>query len=127
MLRGGLSLFTGLMLASAVGVLVPQLWLPSAHLLCDGQVEVTSQNYSYKPGQHGTNMAVICTAATGTQTKITLASIFLSALLYGGAMFVLMELVGLMLRTFQRDTPAFASRPSHIGRESCRERGGQYV
>ncbi|HEY9546530.1 MAG TPA: hypothetical protein VIR56_11010, partial [Solimonas sp.] len=104
MLRGGLSLFTGLMLASAVGVLVPQLWLPSAHLLCDGQVEVTSQNYSYKPGQHGTNMAVICTAATGTQTKITLASIFLSALLYGGALFVLMELVGLMLRTFQRDT-----------------------
>src|SRR3546814_2404356 len=61
-------------------------------------------------------MAVICTAATGTQTKITLASIFLSALLYGGALFVLMELVGLMLRTFQRDTPAFASRPSPVSR-----------
>ena len=105
LLRAGISLFIGLMLASAGGVLIPQLWMPSAHLLCDGQVSVSAQDYSYKPGQHGTSMTVTCTEDDGTQTRITLASIFLSALLYGLALFVLMELIGALLRGVRRDPP----------------------
>lgn len=103
-LRGGVCLFSGLMLSVIIGVFYQEAWMPGAHLLCDGQIHIASQGFSYKPGQSGTSLAVICTEASGQQTRITIASIFLSALLYGIALFVFLELVGLMARTVWRDT-----------------------
>lgn len=102
-IKGGLCLFSGLMLSVIIGVFYQDAWMPGAHLLCDGQVDVASQDFSYKPGQQGTNLSLICTDAEGQQVRITLASIFLSALLYGVALFVLLELIGLMTRTFWRN------------------------
>lgn len=113
-LRGGVSLFVGLMLSIAVGVFVPKVLTPAAHLLCNGRIEVASQNYSYKPGQRGTNVTMICAETNGRQTKITIASIFLSALLVGAALFVLMELIGLMSRAFWHDPPTPKGRSSTV-------------
>lgn len=108
-LRGGVCLFSGLMLSVIIGVFYQEAWMPGAHLLCDGQVDVASQVFSYKPGQRGTDLSLICTEVNGQQTRITIASIFLSALLYGIALFVFLELIGLMARTVWRDTFAGSS------------------
>lgn len=105
LLRIGICLFTGLMLSVIVGVFYQEAWMPGAYFLCDGQVEIISQTFSYKPGQHGSNLALLCTDASGKQTRITLASIFLSALLYSVALIILVELFGLMARTFWPATP----------------------
>lgn len=109
-LKAGLSLFSGLMLSAAVGVFVPALWSPGAQLLCDGQLDLASQNYSYKPGQHGTSMNLTCTQEGGEQVRITIASIFVSALLYGVLLFLLLELLGFLLRMFRRDGPRSGGR-----------------
>lgn len=101
LLNVGVCLFSGLMLSVIVGVFYQEAWMPGAYLLCDGQVNVLSQAISYKPGQSGSSLTLICTQANGKQISITLASIFLSALLYAVALFVLLELLGSIARTFR--------------------------
>lgn len=86
------SLFTGLMIATAVGAVFPRVILPAASLICDGSVELLSQGYSYKPGQSGVSHRISCIAADGSRTSITLATVGVAFLLYSAAVFVLLSL-----------------------------------
>lgn len=86
------SLFTGLMIATAVGAVFPRAILPAASLICDGSVELLSRGYSYKPGQSGVSHLISCIAADGSRTSITLATVGVAFLLYSAAVFVLLLL-----------------------------------
>ncbi|QEA12950.1 SHOCT domain-containing protein [Comamonas flocculans] len=90
--RAGLSLFAGLMIATAVGAVFPPVVLPAASLICDGAVELHSQGYSYKPGQRGVSHVISCTQADGRSEAITLATIGVAWLGYSAALFALASL-----------------------------------
>lgn len=83
------SAFVGLMIATIGGAIHPPLVQPTAQLLCDGTVQMQSQNYSYKPGQSGVSHTISCIAPDGAADEITLSSVFAAAALYGTAIFVL--------------------------------------
>lgn len=91
-MRAGLSLFAGLMIATAVGAVFPPVVLPAASLICDGSVELQSQSYSYKPGQRGVSHLISCTRADGSRESITLATMGVAWLLYSALIFVLLSL-----------------------------------
>lgn len=90
--RVALSLFVGLMIATAIGAIFPRTILPAASLLCDGAVELHSQGYSYKPGQHGVSHAISCTQADGRSESITLTTIGVAWLGYSAVVFALLSL-----------------------------------
>mgnify|MGYP001050901855 CR=1 FL=1 len=81
--------FIGLMIATAGGAIYPPVVQPAAQLLCDGEVSMKSQGYSYKPGQRGVAHTITCAEANGDQREITFQSVFFAAALYGAALFVL--------------------------------------
>ncbi len=91
-MRVVLSLFVGLMIATAIGAMFPRSILPAASLLCDGTVELHSQGYSYKPGQHGVSHVISCTQADGRSESITLAAIGVAWLGYSAIVFALLSL-----------------------------------
>ena len=91
-MRLGLSLFVGLMIATAVGAVFPPVILPAASLICDGAVELQLQAYSYKPGQRGVSHLISCTQAGGSSESITLATIGVAWLGYSALLFVLLSL-----------------------------------
>lgn len=91
-MRVGLSLFAGLMIATAVGAMFPPVVLPAASLICDGAVELQSQGYSYKPGQRGVSHLISCVGADGSRESITLATVGVAWLLYSALVFVLLSL-----------------------------------
>jgi len=84
------SLFVGLMLATAGGAVYPPLYRPGAALACDGAFDIESRRYSYKPGHSGVQRAIHCRdARSGTREEITLRAIGAAFLVYSGAAFVL--------------------------------------
>lgn len=91
-MRVALSVFLGLMIATAVGAMFPHIILPAASVLCDGTVELHSQGYSYKPGQRGVSHVISCAGANGSQESITLATIGVAWLGYSAIVFVLLSL-----------------------------------
>lgn len=91
-MRAGLSLFIGLMIATAVGAVFPPVVLPAASLICDGAVQLQSQDYSYKPGQRGVSHLISCTRADGSSESITLATVGVAWLGYSAIVFVLLSL-----------------------------------
>ena len=74
--------FGGLMVATAGGALHPPLIMAAAPYVCDGTVELQSQNYSYKPGQRGVSRTFYCNHPDGSQRDITLASIGAATIYY---------------------------------------------
>lgn len=90
--------FIGLMVATAGGALYPPLVQPAAQLLCDGTVSLSSQEYSYKPGQQGISHTITCAGADGQTAVITFQSVFAAAALYGAAVFMLRLLWRLVRR-----------------------------
>jgi len=88
----GVSLFTGLMIATAAGAIHPPIVAPGARLVCDGTLEMRSQAYSYKPGQRGVSHTITCVTADGDRQEITLSAILASTLLYAGGLFAVLLL-----------------------------------
>lgn len=88
----GVSLFTGLMIATAAGAIHPPIVAPGARLVCDGTLEMRSQAYSYKPGQRGVSHTITCVTADGGRQEITLSAILASTLLYAGGVFAVLLL-----------------------------------
>ncbi|HWK61847.1 MAG TPA: SHOCT domain-containing protein [Eoetvoesiella sp.] len=70
------------MIASAGGALHPPLLTVAAPVLCDGDMDITSRSYSYKPGQHGTSHTIRC-ERQGRAEEVTLRAIGVSTLIYG--------------------------------------------
>lgn len=99
-----ISLFVGLMLATAGGAVHPPLYRAGAALACDGAFEIESQRSSYKPGQSGVQHAIHCRdARSGTREEITLRAIGAAFLVYSGAAFALGLVPALLLaRAFGR-------------------------
>lgn len=97
----GVSLFVGLMIATAGGAIHPPIVAPGARLMCDGTLETRSQAYSYKPGQRGVSHTITCMTADGDRQEITLSAILASTLLYAGGVFAVLLLWGGLRRALR--------------------------
>lgn len=87
------SLFGGLMIATAVGAVYPPVIEPGAQWLCrQGQVRVDSQAYSYKLGQRGVAHRVLCEQPGTDGRDITLPTMAAAFVMYALVIFVLMAL-----------------------------------
>ena len=91
------SLFVGLMLATAGTAIHPPLVRVAAPLACDGAFVIESSRYSYKPGQSGIEHHYYCVRAQGGREEITLRAIFMAFLVYSAAALVVCLLLALPL------------------------------
>ncbi len=82
------SLFAGLMMATAGGALYPPIVTVAAPFACKGEVETVSQRYSYKPGQQGIARQIFCRQADGKREEMTIRVIGYAFLLYSLGFFV---------------------------------------
>jgi hypothetical protein len=98
------SLFIGLMIASAGGALYPPLLTVAAPVLCDGNMDITSRGYSYKPGQSGTSHTIRC-ERQGRVEEITLRAVGVSTLIYGAGAWVLLTLLHLRSKRHRAENP----------------------
>lgn len=85
----GVSLFSGLMVASVGGALYPPLTKITAPMICDGQFHINSSGYSYKPGQSGVSHQMTCIdPISGRGKDVTLLVILCLTLISAGVVFV---------------------------------------
>ncbi|MGB3275184.1 MAG: SHOCT domain-containing protein [Castellaniella sp.] len=98
------SLFIGLMIATAGGALHPPLLTVAASVLCDGDMDISSQNYSYRPGQRGTAYTMRC-EREGRVEEVSLRAIGVSTLIYGAGAWVLLTLLNLRSKRQQDENP----------------------
>lgn len=108
---GFIGMFLGLMVATAGGAIHPPIWKVGLPWVCDGTVSFESHAYSYKPGQNGVTRNVECeNPADGSREDVTGSLVVASALIYGGALSLLLLLLG---RPWQRrDEPP--ARPASV-------------
>ena len=96
------SLFIGLMLATAGVAVYPPIAFIASPLVCSGEVEVVSQNYSYRPGQSGVTRTFYCASGNvggkPVRDDITFKAIGASFLVYSAIAFVLLRLLLVPLR-----------------------------
>jgi hypothetical protein len=89
MLAGG-SLFIGFVLISvAVGAIFPSIHKLTAPLICNGDVEIETLQYSYKPGQMGWEHHIYCTGESGDRREITFPAIGVTGLIASAILFVI--------------------------------------
>ena len=82
------SLFVGLMIATAGGALYPSINKISAPITCAGEFHIESSRYSGRPGETGTVHRIFCrNRLTGARSDITLYAIFISFLIYSAIIF----------------------------------------
>lgn len=85
------SLFMGLMIATAGGALYTPVYKVAAPFACDGRFTIESRSFSYKPGQSGVAHTVYCEdPATGVRTDITSHTLFVAFLVYSGLTFLVL-------------------------------------
>ena len=89
------SLFCGLMIAVVGGVIHPPIVGVVTPWVCDGgDAKLHMQDYSYKPGQHGTRMTFSCTDAQGQSRDITLKVLGAAALFHSTVLVVILLPLG---------------------------------
>lgn len=98
-----ISLFIGVMIASAGVAVHPPIAFIATPLVCSGEVEVESQNYSYRPGQSGVTRTIWCTTSAAAGGKparedITLKAMGAAFIVYSAIAFVLLQLLWMMMR-----------------------------
>lgn len=108
----GISLFIGLMIATAGFALYPPVANIAAPLVCDGEVVHESFGASYRPGEYTVSRTIHCVSGgpKGAREDITMKTMGVAFLLYSAIAFVLVALVGMVLRRKSRDlmkTPNF--------------------
>ena len=100
------SLFIGVMIASAGVAVYPPIATVATPLVCSGEVEVESQNYSYRPGQSGVTRTIYCLSENAggkaAREDITLKTIGAAFLVYSVIAFLILRLlvVPLLRRRF---------------------------
>jgi len=84
-------LFLGYVLwVVAVGSVFPSLLEVATPLVCpDGQFRILTQAYSYKPGQHGTSVRIVCLLADGEPRPILALTIFWAGLIWSAVFLTL--------------------------------------
>lgn len=86
----GASLFLGFVIfAAAVGAIFPSLHKLTAPLLCRGDVQVETTQYSYKPGQVGWEHHIYCDSDNGRK-EITFPAIGVTGLVASLVIFILL-------------------------------------
>lgn len=113
-----IGLFIGLMIATAGGALHPPLLTVAAPVLCDGDMDISSRNYSYKPGQSGTAHTIRC-EREGRVQEVTLRAIGVSTLIYGAGAWVLLTLLYLRSKRQQDENPTAGLSSGFGGRVSA--------
>lgn len=84
-----ISLFIGLMIATAGGAVYPPLIKVAAPFVCDGEFVIESQRYSRGPGHTGVQRMFYCVGErTGVREEVTLYAVFIAFLVYSGLIFV---------------------------------------
>jgi len=109
------SLFIGVMIASAGTAIYPRVTAIANPIICPGTVDYRSQNYSVRPGERGVERFIYCVTNDGKESRedVTLKAVFWSFLLYSGIAFVLLRLIAVpLLRRRFRD--ALGSRRVQI-------------
>lgn len=100
------SLFTGLMIATAGMAVYPPVTAIATPLICSGEVVHESQNYSYRPGQQGITRTIHCRTggAKDEGEDITMKAVGVSFLLYSAIAFLLLRFIAMPLvrRRFAR-------------------------
>ena len=90
-----ISLFIGVMIASAGVAVHPPIAFIATPLVCSGEVEVESQNYSYRPGQSGVTRTIYCLSGSAggkpAREDITTKAIGASFLAYSAIAFLLLR------------------------------------
>lgn len=83
----GTSLFVGfIIVAIGIGAIFPSMHKLTAPFICNGEVQVESIRYSYKPGQVGWEHHIYCTT-DGAQKEITFPSIGMTGLVASAIIF----------------------------------------
>ena len=100
------SLFIGLMIATAGMAIYPPVTAIATPLICAGEVVHQSQHYSYQPGQQGITRTILCrTGGAKSQGEdITMQAVGMSFLLYAAIAFLLLFFIAMPLlrRRFSR-------------------------
>jgi hypothetical protein len=83
----GTSLFVGfIIVAIGIGAIFPSMHKLTAPFICNGEVQVESIRYSYKPGQVGWEHHIYCTS-DGVQKEITFPAIGMTGLVASAIIF----------------------------------------
>lgn len=99
------SLFTGLMIASAGTAIYPPVTALGTPFVCDGTVDIQSHGASYRPGEYTVTREIYCVGDDGkTREDITLKAVFASFVAYSAVAFLLLQFVAvpLLRRRFAR-------------------------
>ncbi|WP_319798868.1 SHOCT domain-containing protein [Nitrobacter sp.] len=96
------------MVTTAGGAIHPPLVTLAAPYVCDGTVETQSQNYSYRPGQHGVARHILCLDPDGGRRDVTLRAIGAATIYYTLIFLPIGLLLGIAARRWVR------SRLSHL-------------
>ena len=100
------SLFIGLMIATAGMAIYPPVTAIATPLICAGEVVHQSQHYSYQPGQQGITRTILCRTggAKNQGEDITMQAVGMSFLLYAAIAFLLLFFIAMPLlrRRFSR-------------------------
>ena len=97
------SLFIGLMIATAGTAVWPPLTGLATPLICRGEVVHESEYWSVRPGEQGISRTIYCDAGEGAPEDITLAAIGVSFLVYSGLAFAIL---GMLVAGLHRGRPA---------------------
>ena len=87
------SLFIGLIVATAGAAAWPQVTGLATPLVCRGQVEHVSEVWTVRPNQQGISRTIYCLAPDGTREAITFKALVASFVVYSAIAFALLALL----------------------------------
>lgn len=110
-MAAGISLFVGFVIvAVAIGAIVPSMHKLTAPLICRGDVEVETIKYSYKPGQVGWQHYIYCVnEQTGEKKEITFPAIGVTGLVASAVIFAIIAYRMRSIIFFSQDSDPHAA------------------
>jgi hypothetical protein len=87
------SLFIGLIIASAGAAAWPQVTGIATPLVCRGQVEHVSERWTVRPNQQGVSRTIYCVRRDGAREDITFGALVASFFVYSAIAFALLGLL----------------------------------
>lgn len=103
----GVSLFFGVMMASIVLAIFPDVARISSFVVCpSGKFQTASQTYSYKAGQVGVSRNFFCVGTDGQPKEIVFQTLIVTAILYAVIGFLFVCLYQLLKPGTDRDPNA---------------------
>lgn len=103
------SLFIGLIVATAGAAAWPQVTGLATPLICRGTVEHVAEHWTVRPNQQGISRSIYCVARDGTREVITFRALAASFVVYSAIAFALL---GLLVAWLHRGQARAFARPS---------------